>query len=218
MRLLPFIIAIGIALAGYAWYVELRLAESERLGLIYKPVCDIGLFSCSKVFSSKYGSVSQLFGLPKVSNAIVGVLFYMLELLFEPNTRILFWMSLAGVFASIGLFTLLTVVMRDFCIVCFSVYVVNFTTFFVAWRRYSRLNERHHTDHPPHHQKKHDDHDESGASIDNAGSDKKKKKGGIDDKKTTTPTTLTHEDIRKSPTVNHGNNKTPVDTHIAGRR
>lgn len=136
---MPFIIAFGIALSGYAWFVEFKVAEAERLGLNYKPMCDIGIFSCAKVFSSKYGSVSSLFGLPKISNAAVGVLFYMLELLFEPNTKLLLIMSAASCVASVGLFTLLTVVMRDFCFVCFSVYVVNFSTFFIALRRYRTL-------------------------------------------------------------------------------
>ncbi len=139
MRLVPFIIAVGLLLSSYAWYVEYKVAESERLGLTYKPYCDIGVFSCAKVFSSKYGSVSQLFGLPKVSNAAVGVLFYMLELLLEPNTNILMLFSGASCVASVGLFTLLTVVMKDFCVVCFSIYVCNFTTFFIAYRRWKKL-------------------------------------------------------------------------------
>ncbi len=138
MRFLPFVISIGILLSGYAWYVELKVAEAHRLGVEYKAYCDIGMFSCTKVFSSEYGSVSQFVGLPKVSNAIIGALFYMVELLLEPYTPLLMVTASAGMLASIALFTLLTVVMKDFCVVCFSIYIVNIITFVTAYRRWKK--------------------------------------------------------------------------------
>lgn len=135
MRFLPFVIAVGFLLSAYAYYVEFRFQEAQRLGLQYRALCDIGMFSCTKVFSSEFGYMTQFFGLPKVSNAAVGMLFYLAEMLLERNTTILLLMSAASCVGSVGLFYLLTVVMHDFCIVCFSIYVVNFTTLISALRR-----------------------------------------------------------------------------------
>uniref|UniRef100_A0A7S1Q904 vitamin-K-epoxide reductase (warfarin-sensitive) n=1 Tax=Neobodo designis TaxID=312471 RepID=A0A7S1Q904_NEODS len=138
VRLLPFVIAAGFLLAAYAFYVEQRFHEAQRLGTQYKALCDIGVFSCTKVFSSEFGYMTQFFGLPKISNAAVGMAFYAVEIAIEPYTAPLLLMSAASAVGSVGLFTILTVVMHDFCIVCFSIYVVNFITFFTAlgrWRR-----------------------------------------------------------------------------------
>ena len=135
MNLLPFVIALGFALSTYAFYVEYKTNEANRLGLQYRALCDIGIFSCTKVFGSEFGHISQFFGLPKVSNAFVGMTFYMALLLVERFNTMLLLMSVASCIGSVGLFTILTVVMKDFCIVCFSIYVVNFTCLIVALRR-----------------------------------------------------------------------------------
>jgi vitamin-K-epoxide reductase (warfarin-sensitive) len=141
MRFLPFVIAFGFLLAAYAYYVEQRHAESVRLGTTYKAACDIGIFSCTKVFSSEFGYMTQYFGLPRISNAAVGMAFYAVEILIEPYTLPLLVLSGASVLGSIGLFTVLTMVMHDFCLVCFSIYIVNFVTFFTALSRYRRLQK-----------------------------------------------------------------------------
>lgn len=136
MRLLPFVIAIGFLLSAYALFVEHKFSESQRLGLSYRPMCDIGAFSCTKVFSSEYGYLSQFLpGMPKISNAIMGMLYYALELLFETRPKVLFALSSLGLFASFGLFYVLTILLNDLCIVCTSIYVVNIITFVVATRR-----------------------------------------------------------------------------------
>ena len=137
MRLLPFVLAIGFLLSTYALYVEWKFSESQRLGLSYKPMCDVGAFSCTKVFSSEYGYLSQFLpGMPKISNAVMGMLFYAGELLFETRTRVLFALSSFGIVASVGLFYVLTILLNDLCIVCTSIYVVNIVTFVVAARRF----------------------------------------------------------------------------------
>ena len=139
VRKLPFVIALGVLLSAYAYYVEYKTAEAKKMGTSYKALCDVGMFSCTKVFSSEFGSASQLVGLPKVSNAAVGVAFYAFQLVIEPYTGLLLLTSAASCVMSMGLFYLLTVTLRDFCIVCFSIYVVNFTTFFVSYRRWQQI-------------------------------------------------------------------------------
>jgi vitamin-K-epoxide reductase (warfarin-sensitive) len=138
MRFLPFVLSIGFLLATYAAYVEYKFAEAQRLGLQYKAFCDIGMFSCTKVFSSEFGHASQYLGLPRISNAVVGMAFYLVAILFERNLPVLLFMSVTSSIGSCVLFYILTVMMNDFCIVCFSIYVVNFTTLYVAIRRWQR--------------------------------------------------------------------------------
>lgn len=137
MRAIPIVIAIGFALAAYAFYVEYRFEESKRMGTSYKALCDIGMFSCTKVFSSEFGHMSQFFGLPKIPNSVVGMVYYAVELLIADrlSSKLLFAMALASSIGSIGLFYALTVKLHDFCLVCMSVYVVNFTTLYLSWRR-----------------------------------------------------------------------------------
>lgn len=141
-RFLPFVLAIGVLLAAYAWYVEMKAAEAKRTGMQYKALCDIGMFSCTKVFSSEFGHMSQYFGLPRISNAAIGVFFYVFELLIEPYTSLLLLTSGFSALGSLGLFYVLTFLMHDFCIVCFSIYIVNFITFFTALSRYRRRQAR----------------------------------------------------------------------------
>lgn len=132
---LPFFMGLGFLLAAYAAYVEFKFDEGQRLGISYRALCDFGIFSCTKVFSSEFGYVSQFFGLPKISNAYIGMAFYVVELAVERHNTVLLILSGLSCLGSIGLFYLLTVVMSDFCIVCFSIYVVNFTCFITAVRR-----------------------------------------------------------------------------------
>lgn len=129
-------IGLGVILAAYAYYVEYRTAEARRMGLEYKALCDFSIFSCTTVFSSQWGSATQMIGLPKLSNALTGLLFYLFELLIERHTPLLLLCSLASCVGSVVLFYALTFILHDFCVVCFTVYVVNFTTFYVAWKRF----------------------------------------------------------------------------------
>lgn len=136
MRAVPIIIAIGFALAAYAYYVEYRFEQSKRMGTTYKALCDIGMFSCTKVFSSEFGYMSQFFGLPKIPNSLVGMAYYGAELVADRySTRLLMLMAAASCVGSVGLFYILTVKLRDFCLVCFSIYVVNFLTAGLTYRR-----------------------------------------------------------------------------------
>jgi vitamin-K-epoxide reductase (warfarin-sensitive) len=141
MRLEPIVIAIGFLLAAYAYYVEYRFEEAKRMGTSYKAACDIGIFSCTKVFSSEFGYASQFFGLPKIPNSLAGMAFYTAQLLVERHTPLLLLSSIVSCIGSIALFYILTVKLNDFCIVCFSVYVVNFTTLFLAYRRWKQMGQ-----------------------------------------------------------------------------
>ena len=145
VNLLPLVILIGLLLSSYALYVEHRMNEAKRFGSTYTAYCDFGRFSCTKVFSSEWGYASQFFGLPKISNAVMGICLYMFEIILELvlrwNTGLLV-VSGCSCVGSVGLFYLLSVVLNDFCIVCISIYVVNFTTFFIALSRYRKQKQK----------------------------------------------------------------------------
>ena len=191
---LPLIYAVGAALSAYAYMVEYRHDEAKRMGTSYKALCDFSVFSCTKVFTSEYGYLTQFVGAPPISNALlaVGVYFGLIFLsilskrarnslrgvmarksarlpphaashmlvrfvrvLGRQFTRgpfhlagvalgVLALLALGSIVATAGLFFILTVLLRDLCVVCMSVYVVNITSAIVVCRRYAaycRLRE-----------------------------------------------------------------------------
>ncbi|ORC87155.1 vitamin-K-epoxide reductase (warfarin-sensitive) [Trypanosoma theileri] len=139
LRLLPIVVMFGFLLSSYAYYVEQRFAKAQQLGIPYRAYCDVGVFSCTRVFASEYGAITQLFGLPSVSNAAVGMLFYLAELAVCRYPRLLFLMSAVSCVVSVGLFLILTVILHDLCLVCCSIYIVNFLTGIGSWRWLKQL-------------------------------------------------------------------------------
>ena len=109
---------IGILLSLYAFYVEIKSLKSAK----YKAVCDISnKVSCSRAFSSKYG---KTFG---ISNSIYGMVFYIIILSLAVLNQInyIFYLSLLAVIGSIYLAYLLYFKLKDFCIVCTLIYIIN---------------------------------------------------------------------------------------------
>ncbi|KAL9981633.1 hypothetical protein ACROYT_G010365 [Oculina patagonica] len=104
----------------------------------YKALCDISEhMSCSKVFSSKYGTgfglVEPVMGKDSplnVPNSIFGILFYssiVLLGMFKSKAAawIMFLFSLLSCVGSIYLGYILFYILHDTCVVCISTYVVN---------------------------------------------------------------------------------------------
>lgn len=129
---------IGFLLASYAYSVEMRADEARRMGTAYKAYCDIGPFSCTKVFSSEFGYITQFFGLPPLSNAVLGMLFYLTEACCCWSPDLVLLLSGVGLAASAGFAYILFVILREFCVVCCSVYLVNVSTAIVAYRWWGR--------------------------------------------------------------------------------
>ena len=144
---LPVLAFVGLLVAAYALYVEHKHDEAAAAGLAYTAACDFGPHaSCSTALTSKYGKVLSLWGLvPKgsaldVPNAALGSVFYALVLLF-PYWRpaagaaapsLLLAGSVASLAFSLYLAYVLRFILHDFCIVCFSAYVVNTAVFAAA--------------------------------------------------------------------------------------
>ena len=108
---------IGILLSTYAYYIEKKSSKNKN----YKAICDISeKASCSKTLSSKYG---KLMG---ISNSIFGILFYLIIiLLFYLNKELIFYLAILSILGSIYLAYLQYFKLKNFCLVCNLIYVVN---------------------------------------------------------------------------------------------
>lgn len=133
---------VGLLLSTYAYSVEIRSDRAKLLGEPFRAACDIGPFSCTKVFSSEFGSVTQYFGLPKVSNAVLGMVFYLTEVLCAWSPTLMLLLSSMSLVATAGLAFILTVILHDLCVVCCSIYVVNITTFVLSYRWWRRTQSK----------------------------------------------------------------------------
>ncbi|XP_074642472.1 vitamin K epoxide reductase complex subunit 1-like protein 1 [Tubulanus polymorphus] len=128
--------AAGIAVCAYAYHVE----TSKENDASYRAYCDLSEYiSCSKVFTSRYGRGFGLFehifgkdSLINQPNSIFGIGFYIIQSLLEfgkssTTTKIQIGTSIVANLGSVYLGYVLFYILGDFCIVCVSMYVVNFT-------------------------------------------------------------------------------------------
>lgn len=116
---------IGFVLSLYAWHVERKV----RMVKTYSPVCDISEHvSCSKAFSSIYG---KHFG---VSNGTYGLIFYVVIIalaLMNMQTGIVV-LSLISVIGSVYLASVLYIKLKNFCIICTGIYLINVLIFILT--------------------------------------------------------------------------------------
>ncbi len=125
-NIITFLCAAGLALSAYSLYVEYNMKQAGP-GL-YKAACDINSFiSCTRAFSSPFGHV--LFGLP---NSLFGLGFYpVLLLAVRLNQRpIASLLAVASSLFSVFLIGAL-IYLRDICVVCIAVHIVNFSLLFL---------------------------------------------------------------------------------------
>lgn len=112
---------IGFLLSLYALNVYLR-ARSKK----YKPLCDVREnVSCKQAFIHKYGKRFR------VHNSIIGIIYYLLIIVligFEQRTALIALATLA-LLDTMRLAYLSYWKMRNFCVICTAVYVVNVLIF-----------------------------------------------------------------------------------------
>lgn len=107
----------GLLLSMYAMHVK-KKAQNKK----YKALCDFNnKVSCTKAFTSKYSNL--LF----FDNAFLGGFFYFAMLILAGNKYFLLYTILAGLAAlgSLYLAYLSYIKMKNFCVVCSAIYVVN---------------------------------------------------------------------------------------------
>lgn len=116
--IIRIIAAIGFLLSFYGWYVE-RQARSDK---DYKAVCDISeSMSCTNAFTSEYGKLISL------SNSVWGMLFYSLVILlaFHQQMTAILGLAAFAVLGSVYLAYIQYIRMKNFCLVCTAIYLVN---------------------------------------------------------------------------------------------
>lgn len=139
---------VGIMLSTYALHVEVAKEGNKS----YQAMCDISSsISCSKVFTSRYGRgfglIGQLFGedhFLNQPNSIFGIIFYCIVIILGEAKTLKVAKIQLGLVASSNLMSmylayLLYFVLRDFCVICVSTYIVNVLLTLVAFKRVSVL-------------------------------------------------------------------------------
>merc|ERR1712216_463673 len=140
--LIQLLALVGLSAASYALYVESKLSNNP----FYKPACETSWGSCSTVFKSSHAHILSHWGLvPKgsaldLSLASSGIIVYSVYLLYptklfrmlpQPH-KILMAFAICGCLFSCYLLYVLKFILEDFCIVCTTFHVTNFTMLFVV--------------------------------------------------------------------------------------
>jgi len=142
------VIAAGLALTLYGLFVEIRHDYSQS----YVALCDISpTVSCSAAFLSDYGRGFGL--LPQAlafRNPVYGLLFYptLLILLYLDSpisTQVLLGLALLSNIGSLYLAYILAFVLHVACVICISLYIVNFLLLVYSWRRFKLIRQTQHT-------------------------------------------------------------------------
>ncbi len=126
MIVLLLLAILGFALSVYAYFVEINVARDEA----YKPICDISdRMSCTKLFASQY---AKLVGIP---NTMIGMLFYILIFVLAcfSAASLIFYISIAACIVTVGLAYISHVMVRSFCLLCTSIYIVNILLLVVSY-------------------------------------------------------------------------------------
>ncbi len=121
--LIPLLALIGVALSAYAYYVERKATNNPG----YHAVCDLGKsMSCTKALLSEYGHYFD------ISNSLIGFFYYiiLLYLSFELDI-LLIPLSFIAVLVSLYLAYIQYAKLKNFCIICTLMYVLN-SALFVA--------------------------------------------------------------------------------------
>ncbi|KAJ1125626.1 hypothetical protein NDU88_004050 [Pleurodeles waltl] len=148
LKLRLLLCAVGIVLSVYAYHVETSKESDES----YRAMCDINpSISCSKVFTSRWGRgfglLEHIFGRQSVvnqPNSVFGVLFYSLQILLGFSGTagaavILLCTSVVSLAGSLYLAYILFFVLEDFCVICITTYILNFTLFCLNYKRLGYL-------------------------------------------------------------------------------
>merc|ERR1712216_1100980 len=144
--LVQLLALLGLGAASYAMFVESKLANNP----FYKPACETSWGSCSTVFKSPHAHILSHWGIvPKghlldLSLSATGIMVYSVYLLYptklfrlvpQPH-KFLLLMSIAGCLFSCYLLYVLKFILQDFCIVCTTFHITNFSMFAVVLFEY----------------------------------------------------------------------------------
>ena len=121
---------VGFILSLYSFYVEKRLEKNSS----YSPTCDITQkVSCSVAFTSKY---AKIFG---INNSILGLIFYSAIILLSLTSFawLILYFAASSVLITFYLAYISYFKLKNFCLVCSTIYLVNLLIFIFAWIRFA---------------------------------------------------------------------------------
>lgn len=117
----------GFCIALYTYATEIRVAQDPT----FRPACDISNhISCTKPMKSPYANIFFF------SNAIVAILFYalMFAVAMLGSSTLALIGAIAGSAASCYLAYLLYFKVKSLCILCTSLYIINFLMLYFSIR------------------------------------------------------------------------------------
>ena len=125
----------GVAVSLYALHVERSMKDP-----FYEPMCNTSWGSCAAVFGSDWAHLLSKWGLVKkhspldLSLATMGAANYGLYVAYPiwKSPSFLLAIAFASCFFSVYLLYVLKFILKDFCIVCTSFHLINFSTLFFA--------------------------------------------------------------------------------------
>ncbi|KAM7343994.1 vitamin-K epoxide reductase [Cochliomyia hominivorax] len=139
---------IGLILSLYATYVEIKLLVNKD----YKALCDLApKLSCTAVFSSHYGKsfgFLNMFFDEKSSkwnppNGIFGIIYYTILLIttFLDKPNLIKYQILLCILSNLMSIYLayLLYILENICLVCISIYVVNFLCLWEMLQDFNKL-------------------------------------------------------------------------------
>lgn len=118
--------SIGFCISLYSYITEKKIKQDPT----FKPVCDISdRISCTRVMKSSYANIFFF------SNALVSMLFYLLVAIFAlcDAHSLLLGATTIGCLVSCILAYLLYVKIQAVCLLCTSLYVINFILLYLSW-------------------------------------------------------------------------------------
>lgn len=142
--------AVGILLSLYACHLE----REKGRDLHYQALCDVSeRVRCSAAIASRWGRgfglLGSIFGKDSAinqPNSVFGLVFYILQMLLGMTASavaalILMTSSIVSVIGSLYLAYILYFVLKEFCIICVTTYLLNFILFIINYKRLVYLNE-----------------------------------------------------------------------------
>ncbi|MEK6920496.1 MAG: vitamin K epoxide reductase family protein [Nanoarchaeota archaeon] len=129
MQSIIIISLFGFLFSLYSFYIEKKIEKNKN----YKAVCDISdSISCSAAAKSDY---SRLGG---IANSIKGLFYYpVLGLLaLFGHTALVFYLSLASIFMTFYLMYVSYFKLKNYCIICSGVYIVNILLLYFSYTLY----------------------------------------------------------------------------------
>lgn len=123
---------LGFVISFYTYTLEKKIKETPD----YKPACDLSdRISCSRPIKSEYANLLSF------SNAIAGMIFYVfIAILAALHTpKLLLIAAIGGAIVSCFLAYLVYFKIKSFCLVCTSIYIVNFLILVLALWHYQHM-------------------------------------------------------------------------------